>query len=674
MSKVVRFIAQNSHLMGELQMPRNLVLGNGNILVNFDRRLLLRDLFFPYVGMENQVAGPRCGIGCWDGENFSWLDEDSWQKELTYLPDTLVSRVCAVNEASGLELLINDTVHYQKNVFLRRLQVQNRRRSEREVRLFFTQDLSLSGSDVGDTVVYDPTLQAVLHYKRNTYILVNGRVREQGIFQYATGLKRFGQAEGTWRDAEDGWLEGGAIAHGSVDSTVSFALSLSAAGQETIWYWLALGHSQDEVKDLNDLVIGCGPEKMLDETSSYWRHLVNLHTEFADLPPSVVNLYKQSILIIRTQCDNRGAILAANDADIMSTARDHYSYLWPRDGALVALALDRAGYSEVPSRFFQLCADIISSGGYYYQKYNPDGTVGSSWHPRVSDGETQLPIQEDETALVLYALRQHYICHPDPESLFPLYEPLVKKSAEFLLSYRDPATGLPLPSYDLWEERRGVFSFTCAAVWAGLEAAAGLAGIFGDSEAIHRYHQGSAEVKTGVERYLYSQELGRFWRGVYPRAGGGYQPDQTLDASLYGLFALGLFEVDDPRIDRTMRAVQDALTVHTKVGGVARYPGDWYFRVSDDLEKVPGNPWFITTLWLGEWFIARAKNQEELGRGRDVLEWAAAYALPTGVMSEQVHPYNGQPLSVAPLTWSHAAYLTGVGHYLDKYRSLIIKT
>ena len=37
-------------------------------------------------------------------------------------------------------------------------------------------------------------------------------------------------------------------------------------------------------------------------------------------------------------------------------------------------------------------------------KYNPDGSVGSSWHPWCgSDGLLQLPIQEDETALTLFA-------------------------------------------------------------------------------------------------------------------------------------------------------------------------------------------------------------------------------------------------------------------------------
>ena len=43
--------------------------------------------------------------------------------------------------------------------------------------------------------------------------------------------------------------------------------------------------------------------------------------------------------------------------------------------------------------------------------------------------------------------------------------------AEFLIEFRDPDTKLPLPSFDLWEERQGVFTFTACAVVAGLSGA-----------------------------------------------------------------------------------------------------------------------------------------------------------------------------------------------------------
>ena len=53
-------------------------------------------------------------------------------------------------------------------------------------------------------------------------------------------------------------------------------------------------------------------------------------------------------------------------------------------------------------------------------------------------------------------------------------------------------------------------------------------------------------------------------------------------------------------------------------------------------------------------------------RGRELIEWAANHALPSGVMAEQLHPYTGAPLSVSPLTWSHAAYVRAVREFSDR--------
>jgi hypothetical protein len=40
------------------------------------------------------------------------------------------------------------------------------------------------------------------------------------------------------------------------------------------------------------------------------------------------------------------------------------------------------------------------------------------------------------------------------------------------------------------------------------------------------------------------------------------------------------------------------------------------------------------------------------------------------VLAEQVDPYTGAPLSVAPLTWSHAAFVLACHHVLDRMNAL----
>jgi glucoamylase len=52
----------------------------------------------------------------------------------------------------------------------------------------------------------------------------------------------------------------------------------------------------------------------------------------------------------------------------------------------------------------------------------------------------------------------------------------------------------------------------------------------------------------------------------------------------------------------------------------------------------------------------------------EILEWTQTRALPSGVLAEQVNPLTGEPVSVAPLTWSHSTFVATVMNYLRKLR------
>jgi len=332
----------------------------------------------------------------------------------------------------------------------------------------------------------------------------------------------------------------------------------------------------------------------------------------------------------------------------------------------VAAALIAAGYSEITRRFFHLCHQVITDEGYLLHKYNPDGSLASSWHGWYYDGRKQLPVQEDETALVLWALWRHFQHFRDVEFIKPHYRGFIIRAANWLASYRDPDSSLPLPSWDLWEERRGVLAGAGGATWGGLQAAANFADAFGESDLATAYRRAADEIKAGVEAYLWAPNLNRFVRMINRREDDGWDMDMTIDASLFGLWYFGMFAPDDPKIVATMQAIRDRLWVKTDVGGVARYENDYYHQISQDIENVPGNPWFICTLWLAQWHIATAQMVDDLKPAMDILKWAAAHALPSGVMAEQVNPYTNAPLSVSPLTWSHSTLVMTVREYLER--------
>src|SRR5207249_4042873 len=285
---------------------------------------------------------------------------------------------------------------------------------------------------------------------------------------------------------------------GSVDSTLGLSLTVPARGSAEAAYWMAAGRDFREVATIDKVVREKSPGELLRRTRNYWRLWVHKDQSGLDgLPELVVQRYNQSLLIIRSQIDHDGAITAANDTDIIGFARDTYSYMWPRDGALVAAALMRAGHVGAPEKFLQFCSHVISPLGYVRHKYNPDGTLASSWHGYVRDG--------------LGAV--------------------------------------------LWNEREQ-----------------------------------------------------RFARMASPGP-NGYTLDMTMDSSLLGLVEFGALAPDDPRAESTTHQVEERLWVHTDIGGLARYENDAYYQVErQDTKRVPGNPWFVSTLWLARYRLLRART------------------------------------------------------------------
>jgi glucoamylase len=152
---------------------------------------------------------------------------------------------------------------------------------------------------------------------------------------------------------------------------------------------------------------------------------------------------------------------------------------------------------------------------------------------------------------------------------------------------------------------------------------------------------------------------------------GSVTKDYTIDSSMWALFKYGMFSPDDPKIIATMKAIEDRLTVKTSVGGVARYENDYYHQVSQDIQNVPGNPWFICTLWMAQWHIARAQHVLDLQPAVKILQWVEQHGLRSGVLAEQVDPYTDAPLSVSPLTWSHAEVLITIHDYVERYSRLV---
>ena len=654
-------------------MARAITLGNGNLLVGLDYRGQVRDLYFPYVGQTNHVSGASGSfvhrIGVYTDGTLSWLDDPAWIISIGSVGDSVIGSFIATNEALGVSLSSRDAVHNEKNIFIRQFVLTNISGVDRLVTLFLSQQFRIDESRRGDTAFYDPRVGAIVHYKGKDTFLINAECNGVQFTEFNIGLFGIEGKEGTYHDASDGKLEKNPIEHGSVDSVIGFPCQLLAGASADISYWIACGESIPATHVLDAHVIEETPERLVRSTDAYWKAWLEKDgRDFSVLSNSLQTLYRRSLATIRVHADNRGGIIASSDTDMLHHGRDTYSYVWPRDGALIAHAMDSAGYSDVAERFYTFMASCLEPAGYLMHKYLTDGSLGSSWHPWLQHGKAYLPIQEDETATMIVALWHHYEINHNLEFIETHYNSFIEPAARFLSDYIEATTGLPQASFDLWEEKYGTSTYTAASVYGALQAAERFANLLGKENDARTYSAIAQRLQAAIVTYLYRDDIKMFAKQVRHTDDGDLEYDLTLDvSSFHGIVFFGVLDFDDERVKTSLKTIEATLQVGSESRGFVRYERDSYYTMQ---EAGSPNPWVITTLWVAQYYIKAAKTKKALGKALELLEWTASHAAEAGTLAEQMHPHTRAHLSTAPLIWSHAEYVRTVDLYIHKLTEL----
>jgi GH15 family glucan-1,4-alpha-glucosidase len=637
-------------------MARPIVLSNGELHVGINKYGLVHDFYFPYVGFENHAAGKslRHRVGIWVDGEVSWLDTDTgWTFRFRYPHQALIGHTVAKNERLGILLELDDVVDSTVSAFMRNIHVVNLQDRSRDIRLFMHQAFVIGDARSNtDTAQYLPDSHAILHYRGRRAFIISGTTDDQPFDQYSVGLFGIEGREGTYRDADDGELSMSTVEHGRVDSTIRFKLQIDAHSSRRVHYWIAAGTSMREALYVHKQIREDGVLKRLHGTADWWQKWLQPALATAKrIPEEHQDSFLRSVMIIKSQIDKRGAVIASTDTTMLNYSRDAYAYCWPRDGAYVLWPLIRMGYVDEPRRFFEFCRRGLHPSGYLMHKYRADGALGSSWHPYIhADGIIAPPIQEDETALVLFVFAQFYQMHADPRLLREFYEPMILPMANFLASYIDEMTGLPKPSYDLWEEVFLTTTYTTSVVYAALLAAAELAEASGDSGNAVRWRSAADDIAMAAHKHLYNKERKAFYKGLIVK-NGHIEHNETFDiSSVFGVFMFGLFPVGSEELTSAVETLHNIFKIDDTSVGLPRYENDGYYRVDPSSQ---GNWWFISSLWLAQYYFET--NQAEAGKR--ILAWVKDHAGSSGLLSEQLNPIDGSFVSVAPLTWSHAEYI-----------------
>ncbi len=627
-------------------MGRPVVLSNGQLFVGLDESGLVHDFYYPYVGLENltNARSSQHKIGLWVDGKFSWTNDGSWEVNVDFEDEALISHIELNSNELNIKLTLQDFVDLETNSFIRHITVANPLNQERDVRLFMHQVFQISRAGRADTALYVPDDNYVLDYKGRYSLAISGKCRGGESFdEYAVGNYGIEGKAGTFMDAEDGTLSGNAVEHGGVDSVIRFKLSLGPNKSECIDYWIVATSSQNDAEVVNDLLKKEDIEKRLEQVREYWRKWTRGTVDIPDLNKRSLT---HSLLIIKAHIDERGSVLASGDSSIFNFGRDYYCYCWPRDAAYALWPLIRLGHYEEAKQFFEFARDTKHKDGYLMHKYQPDRAIGSTWHPLIHGRRKELAIQEDETAGVLYMIGQYYQASKDKSFIENIYHTFIVGAANFMCRFIDERTGLPHASYDLWEEKFLTSTYTVCTVIAGLDTASFLAKVVESPDDAIRWKKAAQQIRDNLDK-LYHQ-VGYFVKGFLLLENGELSYDYTLDiSSLYGPFMYAGLEPDDERLAKTADQVEKRLLNTSPAGGVLRYENDNYFLTK---RQYRGNPWVVSTLWLAQYYIATNQTQ----KAKDLVEWSTQRELPSAVLSEQFDPETAEPLGVTPLVWSHA--------------------
>ncbi|MGL4743576.1 MAG: glycoside hydrolase family 15 [Dermatophilaceae bacterium] len=296
-----------------------------------------------------------------------------------------------------------------------------------------------------------------------------------------------------------------------------------------------------------------------------------------------------------------------------------WRYVWPRDAAMVAVALARTGHEDDALRILM-----------FLQEVNDDGVFEARYRPDRSGPPDDRGEQSDGTGWVLWAMATiaRDLSSSTREIFVKSLQQLIDSCSAAALRLTDSPTALPPVSPDYWEVRNKRLSLGTAAPMAfALDAIVDLAGWMSNPKVA-----GAARARSATLRGSISEQFGG---AGYPRYLGDDKPDAAV-AFLLPPFA----RQAQPAVLDAWRRAADGM--RRPAGGLAPGVG-WK---NDGISWTPQTALFALT--------AAATGDETLARAR--LDWIAAHRTEYGAIPEKVS-FNGEPSGPAPLAWSCAIVL-----------------
>jgi len=130
------------------------------------------------------------------------------------------------------------------------------------------------------------------------------------------------------------------------------------------------GDSREELIEQHRWLMKTSPQGVIDRDlvcDCGWAGPTSIRKSAA----KVVDLFKRSLLVVRTQIDNGAGDHRANDSSTSCSFRATPIPICAARWGVVANALDMAAFRISRPWFYTFCKDVITEDGYFYHKYIP---------------------------------------------------------------------------------------------------------------------------------------------------------------------------------------------------------------------------------------------------------------------------------------------------------------
>jgi GH15 family glucan-1,4-alpha-glucosidase len=387
------------------------------------------------------------------------------------------------------------------------------------------------------------------------------------------------------------------------------------------------------------------PFESLDRTETFWR-------EWSGRCPYVgpwTEAVKRSLITLKalTYAPTGGIVAAATTSlpEQLGGVRNwDYRYCWLRDATFTILALMKLGYHDEARAWRDWFVRAIAGSPHQVQIMY--GVGGERWLPELllpwlKGYADSSPVRignaaSDQTQIDVFgeiadAMFQSLKAGMDPPERTRTLRPLI---LDYLAEvWRQPDEGI-------WEVRGGPQHFVHSKVmaWVAFDRAASDLEMQAFHESGRRWREIADEIHAEVCERGFDCDLNSFVQAYGAR---------RLDASLLLIPLVGFLPADDPRIQGTLRAIENKLLFNDEF--VLRYEPD---NASDGLP--PGEGAFLAcSFWLVDNYVLQGRYED----AQRVFERLLARCNDVGLLAEEIDPASGRMLGNFPQAFSHVGLI-----------------